>query len=159
MDKLNEIKDYILLKNTFFNNGFANVVKPDNKNIVLDENEREYVGICDNLGNYFYLRSLKKSTYNKLANNRYSKTTQCRIVVVGISLIDDILEQVIINSLVKNGCNISSSNLDKTSVFREETGTDNLTDIIRKMNIISIDFEIIEPVNHSNCGNLNPCKC
>jgi len=159
MDKLTQLKDFILQKYSFFNNGYANVIKPDNTQIVVDENMNEYVGIADNLGNYFYIRSLKKSNYDKLDNNRYSKITQCRIVVVGNNLDDDILEQSIINSLVVNRCIIQSSNVDKTSVFREETGTQNMTNALKEMNIISIDFEVLELVNPRNCGDLNPCKC
>ena len=79
--QLENIKDYLLTEYSQFNNGFANVTKPNGTEFVIDGNGI-YRGISDQHGNYFYLRSLKESRYSKYQRKSLRKVTTCRIVSI-----------------------------------------------------------------------------
>ena len=58
MQSLNDIKTYLLSKYPQFNAGYANVVKLQDSDILLDEDKQLYAGIEDTKGNYFYISSI-----------------------------------------------------------------------------------------------------
>lgn len=158
-NKLHDIKDYILLKYPQFNAGYANVLKVDGTDIMLDENKQLYAGIDDTKGNFFYIRELKTATYTpqtKGARVAYYKSTKvCRIVAIYREGDEDVVLKMLINSVNANRHMITRSNKDSTSVFKEETGKP----LTRKeLTIVAVDFEINEIVSPKDCS-LNPCTC
>jgi len=161
IQRLNDIKDYILNKRNFYNSGYANVSKPSGNNVIVDNNF-QYVGIQDNLGNYFYIRSLKEVKYTPFVTGcriqSYKTVTSCRMVAIGHNINEDILLLSILNDLSANRVSITSSNTEKTEVFYNETGNRKITDTLRSMTIVSVDFEIIDNVVVKDC-ELNPTTC
>ena len=159
MQQLTDIKDYILSKFDSFDNGFANVAKPNNSNIVHDDGMQNYVGIADNLGNYFYIRSLKEQNYSIIKRGGrakyYERTTNCRIVIVHHDFNETDCLHIAMRSLSAKGHTLTASDTDKTRVFRNETGTDLTANI---HTIISADFTVRDVVTAINCETLN-CDC
>jgi hypothetical protein len=156
--QLEKIKDYLLATISEFNQGFANVSKPDGTDFVIDDNGI-YRGISDQHGNYFYLRSLKESRYSKYQRNSLQKTTSCRIV--SILETDEETHLMVILDALSNGCqlnNITRSVTEKTQVFFEETGTRNINNWLNKVSLLSVDFDVTEIVSTKNCKP-QICKC
>jgi hypothetical protein len=157
--ELKNIKNYLLTKYTSFDRGYANVSKPNRTDLIIDEDENEFKGLSDTEGNYFYIRSLKTSTFEPIHRGAriafYKKTTQCRIVAMHTNANEEDIETILISSITSQGHNVSKTDLEKTRVFRDETGTD-LTK--KDYTLVSCDFEIVETVNTKNCS-LNPCNC
>lgn len=159
MQSLNDIKTYLLSKYTQFNVGYANVVKLQDSDILLDEDKQLYAGIEDTKGNYFYVRELKTATYDPMKRGvrvaYYKKTMPCRIVAVMVEGNADVLLKMLINGITAKRHFVTDSQTEATTVFKEETGK-NLTR--KEMTIVSVDFEIIDIVTPKECS-LNPCNC
>ena len=157
--QLNDIKTYLLAKYTSFNNGYANVSKPNQKDVVIDEDGQNFAGINDSEGNFFYLRSLKVASYDPQRRGAkipfYKRTTQCRIVVIHTDANEEDIETILINSISSLGHTVTKIDTEKTRVFKEETGTDLP---YKHLTLVSCDFEIVDTVSTKNC-ELNPCNC
>jgi hypothetical protein len=157
--KLEDIKSFILDKYPTFQKGFANVSIPNGKNIVIDEYEQEYAGISDTNGNHFYIRSTKNSNYTGVKRGAriafYKKITPCRIVAVHEDANEDDVLKILVNAISRLGHTVLKSDIDKTRVFKEETGTD-ITD--KQFTIVAVDFDTIEVTNGINC-TIDPCDC
>lgn len=156
--QLENIKDYLLAEYPQFNVGFANVTKPNGTEFVIDDNGI-YIGISDNHGNYFYLRSLKESRYIKYQRKSLRKTTACRIVSI-LKTSDETHLQIILDALSAQ-CqlnNITRSVIEKTQVFFEETGTRNMNNWLENVSLLSVDFDVTEIVTTKNCKPLI-CEC
>lgn len=159
MDKQEEIKLFILSNYTFFDNGYSNVVKPDNTNIYLDANKQVYVGINDTNGNFFYIRDTKDVTYEAIKRGAriqyYNAKHRCRIVAFTTDAKEDVILKSLINSISSSGSILVNSDTDSTRVFKIETGAE----LIRNEYIIvSCDFIYSDILNIKDCS-LNPCNC
>lgn len=157
---LENIKSYLLTKYSQYNEGFANVEKPDGKDVVMKDGV--YCGIADNLGNYFYIRSLKDASLEAIgANCRptfYKRTTKCRIVSIMEDVSDESHELVIIEAISRNGGFVTRSTLDKTKIFNEETGNRKISDSLQNFSLILCEFDVIDKVSAKNC-KLELCNC
>lgn len=156
--QLENIKDYLLTEYPQFNNGFANVTKPNGTEFVIDEHGI-YRGISDQHGNYFYLRSLKESRYSKYQRKSLRKVTTCRIVSI-MKTNEETHLQIILDA-VSYGCqlnNITRSVIEKTQVFFEETGTREMNNWLNSVSLLSVDFDVTEIVSTKNCKPLI-CEC
>lgn len=162
VQELERLKSYILSKRNFYNDGFANVVKPSGNNVVYDGVNRLYVGISDNLGNYFYIRSLKKTTYTPFVQNcriqSYKATTSCRIVSIVHNADEEKLLQSLVNDVSACRFSVKNSNSERTDVFFEEAGVREITNNLLNLCIVSVDFEIVNNINAKDC-EINPLKC
>lgn len=158
-DQLNDIKSYLLTKYTTFDTGFANVSKPNQTELIIDADGQSYCGIADNLGNYFYIRSLKSATYTPHQRSAriayYDAVTQCRIVVIHHNANEENVLQLLINSVTAKGHRVTKSDCEATRVFTEETGAKLNTN---EFTLVSVDFEVTEIISSKNC-TLNPCDC
>ncbi len=154
MTQLTNLKDYILANYPEYNKGFANVSKPDGTEIVIDEN-MNYAGIADNLGNYFYIRSLKEKSYKPFSRGcrvlSYEVTTKCRLVSIFHQKQDEAHLQNIINAISYMGHVVDKSDGERTKVFFDETGTRNMNDNLKNLSLLSIDFTVTELVSAKNC--------
>jgi len=70
-DKLALLKDFILLHNPYFNQGFDDVILDDSTGYVFND---QPVFPADNLGNYFYLRLPNNVTFDY---DTIYKTSEC----------------------------------------------------------------------------------
>jgi hypothetical protein len=159
IEQLENIKTYLLAKYTSFDEGYANVSKPNQTDIIIDSDLQKYAGITDNNGNYFYIRSLKKTNYKPIGRGSnvayYEAATQCRIVVVHHKASEDDIKQILLNTIHAKRHHIDSIDTDSTRVFKEETGQ-NLEK--KTYTIVSCDFTVTDAVSAKNC-TLNPCNC
>lgn len=155
---LNDIKTYLLTKYDYFTKGFANVSKPNQSNMIIDEDNQQYAGISDTEGNYFYIRSDKKATFTPIRRGvriaYYSSKTTCRIVAVHHNGNADDIATSLMEGLSAKGHVVTSIDTDSTRVFRNETNT-NLTD--PSLTIVAVDFEVTQIKSARNC-ELNPCE-
>jgi len=161
MTQLETIKDYLLANFTEYNQGFANVTKPNGTELIIDE-FGNYSGISDNKGNYFYIREMKESNFRPFTRScrvlAYEKTSKCRIVSLIHNANEDAHSQILIDSISFNGGVVTRSVSEKTQVFFEETGTRNITDTFKNVSLLLIDFEITELLSAKNCKPLI-CEC
>lgn len=161
IQQLNDIKDYLLTKYSQFHAGFANVEKPSGTDIVMDENGN-YCGISDNKGNYFFIRSLKESRFEVQQRNcrpqYYRRSTNCRLISIMNGVNNEQHEMVLIEAVSRLGHAVTRTVTDRTQVFFEETGTRNITDGLKLLSLILVDFEVIEIVNAKDC-KLELCEC
>lgn len=157
--ELTALKTYLLAQYDYFDKGHANVSKPNQTDIILDEDGQNYAGITDTDGNYFYLRSTGAQSYDAIRRGArvayYNVTTQCRAVCVHKSASTDDLIQSLVQGISAKGHVVTKAEADKTKVFREETGQ-NLR--WNHLTLVYVDFEISEIVSAKNC-ELNPCNC
>lgn len=162
MNTLDNIKATLLTRCPSYHQGFANVSKPDGTELILSEENNNYVGISDNLGNYFYLRQMKTASYSIAKMSArvqfYEARTQCRIISVYHNGNDDTILQILINAVSLNGGIVTNSNTEKTAVIKAETGKAAANINLNKLSIVSVDFDVIEIINSKNC-ELNPCNC
>ena len=159
--KLNDLKTYILAKYSEFNTGYANVEKPSGTDVIMDA-DRQYVGIRDDAGNYFYIRSLKDSRLTPRAQGcrvqYYERTTGCRIVALMRGASEENLALVLVEAVTRNGHTATRISTDRTEVFFAETGTRKLSDGLHKMTLVAVDFEVTDILSGKDC-NLNLCTC
>lgn len=160
-EKLNQIKTYLLSKYPIYNKGFANVEKPDGSEVIMDKNSM-YCGIADNLGNYFYIRSLKDAILEPIGQgcrpSFYRRSTACRIVSIVKGGDDKNHELAIIEAISRNGGVVTRSVTSKTKVFNEETGNRKITDTLSNFSLILCEFQIVDKVSAKNC-KLQICEC
>lgn len=161
MKQLDNIKNYLLSKYPIYNDGFSNVDKPIGNEIVIDENNK-YCGISDNLGNYFYIRSLKDASFSSITKGCrvlfYKRSTSCRIVSLIKGGNDINHELAIIDAVSACGGIVTRSLTSKTKVFNEETGTQKITDNLKEFSLILCEFQIVDKVSSKNC-QLQICEC
>jgi len=162
MATFEDIKELILERYPTFHNGYINVSIPEGKQVVINEDANTYVGISDNLGNYFYIRDLKKADYSPGKQGArvqyYRKTQQCRIVSVYHNGDEDAILQALISCLTKKGALVSSSITERTTVYKNETGMLPSPPILEKLSLVSVDFELVSIVNANDCDN-ELCNC
>lgn len=157
--QLKDIKTYLLAKYTSFDRGYSNVSKPNDTDIILDDSGQQFAGISDTDGNFFYIRSMKTSTFDPIRRGAriayYKRTTSCRIVAVHTDANEEDIEKLLINSVSALGHGVTKTDIERTRVFKEETGHD----LTRKeLTMVSCDFEVVDTVTTMNC-ELNPCNC
>lgn len=172
-DKLRELKDYVLLKNTYFNNGFSYVYQ--DQGIWTDEDDKTAVFPADDLGNYFYFRlpndiSLVSSAEFRLDDCTTPVAATAQIVLVACvrGANNDLLAKNIINTFQTAPIyakTFTSAILMKEKVVRQElsflTGESlqaALQRIPKDYSIISINFTITQPIMLNSCI-VNPCSC
>jgi hypothetical protein len=159
--KLNDLKDYLLAKYSEWNTGFANVEKPSGTDVVMDT-YRQYVGIRDDYGNYFYIRSLKDSRLTAQARGcrvqYYERTTSCRIVAVMRGASEENIVMVLVDAISRNACTATRVLTERTQVFFEETGTRKITDGLHGLAVVAVDFDVTDIMSAKDC-ELNLCNC
>lgn len=159
-EEINDIKTYLLAKYNSFHKGFANVSKPNGENVILDELGQVYAGIADNQGNYFYIRSVKEPKFEAIRRGAriayYRRLEVCRIVAVHTKSSEEDILQMLLNGISANGGVAKSADVERTRVFKTETGKDAGT--IALPTLVAVDFELIGITRSNNC-TLNPCNC
>jgi hypothetical protein len=159
IEELENIKTHLLAKYNTFNKGYANVSKPNQTELIIDSDGQSFCGISDNEGNYFYIRSLKKSTYDPISRGArvafYKRTTECRIVAIHLTASEEDIETILVNSVSSNAHVVTNTDKEKTRVFFDETGA-KLTH--KELTLVSCDFNVVDTVSTKNC-ELNPCDC
>lgn len=103
------LRDHILDKNKYFNQGFANVYQDATTGLIYqgDSSEKFAVGIDDTFGNYFYLRTDPEIRYNdsrpQLRDSKPSLDENVRSYLVAV--VDDArpkdLVQCLLDTLLK----------------------------------------------------------
>lgn len=156
---LDILSNAILTKYSTFTSGEGAVRKLEGVEILTNFEGNEFEGISDTKPNSFYIRYSGKTTYvNQKRGARvqfYSAISLCRIVGVYRNGNAAELLQTLINGVTGQGHVVTSSNIEATTVFKEETGQD-LTD--QTLTIVAVDFEITQIINGANC-TINPCDC
>lgn len=159
--QLENIKAFLLANYPQYNTGFANVHKPSNKDVVLDDNF-EYRGISDNNGNYFYIRSLKETRYSVLKYScrpmTYRAVTSCRIVSIFHNIDEEQHLAILVDSISRLGHSVTRSVTERTQVFREEVGNEKISNNLANLHLCSVDFEVEEIVSLKKCPP-ELCKC
>jgi hypothetical protein len=160
---LTDIKTYLLATYPQYNTGFANVHKPSNKDVVLDDNF-EYRGISDANGNYFYIRSLKETRYSAQRYScrplSYRATTNCRIVSVFHNVDEEKHLAILVDAISRLGHLVTRSTTERTQVFRDEVGNEKIPNNLMNLHLCSVDFEVEELVNLKKCPDtINLCNC
>lgn len=157
---LETLRDSMLTGYKIYNKGFANVTKPDGTDVI--EGEGEYRGIEDSNGNYFYLRSLKESTFEPVGRGckvlSYSRETKCRAVSFIRKTDDDSHEMLLVTAISRAGHSVDKVVSDKVKVFYEETGTRNVNNQLEKVSLLYCDFTVTEIISAKNCKQIN-CYC
>lgn len=160
-DKQIALAETILARYPQYNCGFANVFKPANKDIVIND-AGDYCGIADNNGNYFYIRSLKESSftpkYTSCRPMAYDVRTACRIVSVMHNTEPDSHLDVLISMVSNAGHTISRAVYENTLVFREEANADPSSLALHSMSLVLVDFIVDEIVSAKKCPP-ELCKC
>lgn len=159
--QLNDLKTYLLDKYSEFNTGFANVEKPSGTDVVMNA-DRQYVGIRDDYGNYFYIRSLKDSRLTAQARGcrvqYYERTTACRIVAIMRGASEQNLSMVLVDAISRNGHTATRIVTERTEVFFAETGNRKITDGLRALTLVAVDFDVTDIMSAKDC-NLLLCEC
>ena len=159
--QLENIKAFLLANYPQYNTGFANVHKPSNKDVVLDDNF-EYRGISDNNGNYFYIRSLKETRYSVLKYScrpmTYRAVTSCRIVSIFHNIDEEQHLNILVDSISRLGHSVTRSVTERTQVFRDEVGNEKISNNLMNLHLCSVDFEVEEIVSLKKCPP-NLCNC
>jgi len=157
---LENIKTYLLTKYSTFQHGHANVSKPNGSDVIIDSDGQTYAGIADNLGNYFYIRSLKETTYQPVRRGAripyYEARTTCRIVASHTLADEADILQILLNSISSEGCTATSSDIERTRVFKTETGKD--PSVYELPTLVALNFDVIWISKTNNCS-LTPCDC
>lgn len=160
-DILTALANTLLATYPQYNEGYANVFKPSQKDIVIND-AGDYCGIADNNGNYFYIRSLKETRYTpKYTSARpiaYNAKTTCRIVSVLHSDNPQAHVDALISAVSNAGHFLTRAVYENTLVFKEETGNDltNLNTV--GMSFVLVDFDVEEIVSAKKCPP-ELCKC
>lgn len=101
------LKDFILSKNTYFDNGYANVFKDSDTKKIFTRSGNELVCVFpnDNLGNYFYLRNEAGIQYQPQLAERVTDSGPARLLfndnvsVQLIAVVKDADAYVLLNNL------------------------------------------------------------
>ena len=159
--QLENIKQYLLQTYPQYNTGYANVHKPSNKDVVLDDN-MEYRGITDNDGNYFYIRSLKETRYTATKYScrplSYQAVTSCRIVSIFHNVDEEEHMAILVDAISRLGHLVTRSVTERTQVFRDEVGNEKISNNLMNLHLCSVDFEVEELVTMKKCPP-KLCKC
>jgi hypothetical protein len=143
--QLKALCDQILADYPLYNAGYYDVFKPSQKDVVIND-VGDYCGIADNNGNYFYIRQLREARYSPQKYScrpiNYQVTIQCRIVSVIRTSDYQAHLDALIYSLTKQGHVLSRAVYEPTSVFREETGTTNMSLSLDDLSLVLADFTI-----------------
>lgn len=105
------LRNFMLDKNRYFNQGFANVYQDELTGLIYhgDGNEKFAVGIDDRFGNYFYLRTDSDIRYTDTrpqmgdTTRGLDETLKCYLVAVVEDAIPKELVQALLNSLLHYG--------------------------------------------------------
>ncbi len=158
---LNNLSDSILATYPQYNAGYVDVFKPADKDVVINS-QGDYCGIADNNGNYFYIRQLREARYSPQKYScrpiNYQVTIQCRIVSVIRTSDYQAHLDALIYSLTKQGHVLSRAVYEPTSVFREETGTTNMSLSLEGLSLVLADFTISYNESAKNCPP-QICNC
>lgn len=156
---LDILSSAILSKYTTFTSGEGAVRKLEGVDILTNFEGNDYAGVSDTKPNSFYIRYSGKTNYVSQKRGAriqfYSAISLCRIVGIYRNGNAAELLQTLINGVTGQGHVVTSSNIEATTVFKEETGKD-LTD--QTLTIVAVDFEITQIINGANC-TINPCDC
>jgi hypothetical protein len=172
-DKLIELKNHVLLKNTYFNKGFSFTYQ--DQGIWSDEDDKEPIFPRDDLGNYFYFRlpnDIGLTTIPALAvgDCAVQASAQAQIILVACvrNADNDLLMKNLINTISDMPVyakTFTSGILMKEKVVRQELSFlsgDELQNALKKIpkdySIVSINFTITNPISFNRCIE-NPCSC
>lgn len=137
-----------------YNAGYYDVFKPAQKDVVIND-VGDYCGIADNNGNYFYIRQLREARYSPQKYScrpiNYLVSIQCRIVSVIRTKDYQAHLDSIIYSLTKQGHVLSRAVYEPTMVFREETGTTNMSLSLDGLSFVLVDFSVQYNQSAKNC--------
>ncbi|MFA9212940.1 MAG: hypothetical protein ACEQSR_03735 [Candidatus Methylacidiphilales bacterium] len=164
---IEELKNIILSKHSFLNDGFINVFK-DEQNGYLRNLNGELVGVEDTNGNYFYIREEGKWKIN-LAKRQITSCAETqdilksyRIVFIVRCANPEKLFKCILKTLIESHFQLTfqEAELNKAVVIFEEYGEDLFKDVMQRLRdnitIISIDFSLLETFTPSQCDCENP---
>lgn len=167
--KLNNIRDYILTKNTYFQNGYSDVIQ-DVKGII--RNGQQIVFPDDKKGNYFYLRQPDKfditaSTMAKISDCRggvaykgditlvaYLTNADANTVISNLVVTLLGISEVYLKSAIVQPERVVLNELSKSSDDVKKKG---MANIHSKMTLVSVIFTVEEDIL-SKCIT-DPCKC
>ena len=170
----NEIKDSILSKLKFFNNGFSDLFldQAAQKIVSYENDESLSYGIDDRYGNYFYLRNdgniqISKSSaivqhisnldirnpivlVANVANANPNELFKCLLNVIGISNEIEINRAFLTNEKV----------ITSEFAFLKSEAQKNILSRLGGRTLIKIAFTIYENFqpNDRDCHDCNPCK-
>lgn len=172
-DKLIELKEHVLLKNTYFNKGFAFAYQDEG--VWSDEDDKEPIFPRDNLGNYFYFRlpndiGLVSLPETAVSDCQFSIGASASVILVACvrGADNDLLMKNLINTLQTMPvfrATFGNGIIIKEKVVRQELSdldAANLQAALQRIpkdySIVSISFTITNPINLNNCIE-NPCEC
>lgn len=173
--QLTDLKDFILLKNKYFNNGYAHAFRDEGLVVARKGKGLEPVSVNDKLGNYFYLRidgdiAINPATNIKVkdCNGGLGYYDSVRLQIV--AFVKDADEYIVMNNLRTTvtgyselSCVPVSANIVRESVIRaEHTGIAD-SDIqamlqrLKNLTVIRLTVEI-SAIQPENSCIYNPCK-
>lgn len=159
--ELEKIKDRILMLYPNYNTGFANVKKPVGGEMILDD-ANNYRGISDQYGNYFYIRSLKESTWKaRKYSSRplmYDVDTQCRLVSIHHDIDEELHESIIVSTLSLLGHPVSKTITERTQVWKQEVNNVEINNWLDTVHLLSVDFTVSQLISAKICPP-EICQC
>lgn len=166
------IKEFILEKNTYFNNGYSDVYQNEEVGLVLSGNNPVFPA---DLGNYFYLRLHTNVTFsnggvNSIADSIKGVGLNVNIVLVAIvkEAKHDILLQNLVNTIQAycgedisfNGATYNSDEVirQELSFMTQDARDKAMANLPDNLAIVSLSFTYSAPFTFNNCI-YNPCTC
>lgn len=162
---IENIKDYILENNTYFNNGFCNVYQNEEVGVVLSGNVPVFPA---DFGNYFYLRlpnnvSFNDGTYYGIADSLKGVGLVAQIVLVAVY--KDGNSDLLLTNLVNTIQSKCGENIELTSAsyiaeevikqelafMPEESRIKALQNLPKDLSIVSLSFTYSIPFTYTRC--------
>lgn len=171
-----DLKDFILARNTYFNKGYANAFRDDNGLVMVQQKKQLVpVSVNDKLGNYFYMRldgdiSINPTSGLKVkdANGGLGYYDSARVQLV--AFMKDADEYILINNLRTTvtgysgiSCVPVGANLIRESIIRAEHSGVATNDVqamlqrLKNLTVVRLTIEITA-VQGETCTIYNPCK-
>jgi len=155
------LRDYILQHNTYFNQGFSNCYQDDLTGYILqgESDEKFAVGIDDRFGNYFYIRTETDIRYTERrpqlsdTSRSLDETTKCYLVAVVDNARPKELVTSLLNTLLNYGENktrpVRAIYIREAAVQKELSKIDDKDAIIgvlqnlRDLQVVIVEFDFI----------------
>ncbi|WP_346318178.1 hypothetical protein [Chitinophaga sp. YIM B06452] len=158
-EDLTKLKDFLMDKLRFFNQGFANVYLDELTGLIYqgDSFEKFAVGINDSFGNYFYIRTEANIDYSESrpqvtdSSASVDEALRCYLVAVVDKAQPKELVQAILNALLQYGSEkirpVRAVHHRETAVAKElaKIGREEIKDVLQRLGswqVVILEFSL-----------------